>query len=200
MFEPFLDTKLPNISAILSIVLLPPDSVAAAGFSVELIGSGIALEEPIGPPVFCVIILGPFNILSISPCRVSAIPSIPIQEHKYLTTRKITALNNIIITMTHSDYECDDKIKSIRVLHEQYHGYVYDIETEAGVFHGGIGNMILKNTDSIFCKFPLKDVNGNKVYGKDSLQYAIEVGKHVEKNIVSIMPKPQKLSESKKTG
>jgi len=105
--------------------------------------------------------------------------------------------NNIIITMTHSDYECDDKIKSIRVLHEQYHGYVYDIETEAGVFHGGIGNMILKNTDSIFCKFPLKDVNGNKVYGKDSLQYAIEVGKHVEKNIVSIMPKPQKLNYEK---
>ena len=105
--------------------------------------------------------------------------------------------NNIIITMTHSDYECDDKIQNISVLHEQYHGYVYDIETEAGVFHGGVGNMILKNTDSIFCRFPLKDANGNKVYGKDSLQYAIEVGKHVEKNIVSIMPRPQKLNYEK---
>lgn len=91
----------------------------------------------------------------------------------------------------------NDDIISIEVLHEKYHGYVYDIETERGVFHGGIGNLILKNTDSIFCKFPLTDKKGNAAYGKDSLPYAIEIGKHVEKNIVSIMPKPQKLNYEK---
>jgi DNA polymerase elongation subunit (family B) len=57
--------------------------------------------------------------------------------------------------------------------------------------------VIYGDTDSIFCKFPLKDSCGNAVYGKDSLEYAIEVGKDVEKNIASIMPKPQKLNYEK---
>lgn len=90
-----------------------------------------------------------------------------------------------------------NSIKKIEVLHEAYDGYVYDIETEQGVFHAGIGNLILKNTDSIFCKFPLKDDEGNLVYGKDSLQYAIDIGKEVEKKIVKIMPSPQKLNYEK---
>lgn len=88
-------------------------------------------------------------------------------------------------------------IKDIYVLHEKYDGYVYDIETEEGVFHGGVGNIILKNTDSIFCKFPLKNEKGERMQGKESLKYAIEIGKHVEKNIVSIMPNPQKLNYEK---
>jgi DNA polymerase elongation subunit (family B) len=57
--------------------------------------------------------------------------------------------------------------------------------------------VIYGDTDSIFCKFPLKDENGNPVYGKESLKYAIEVGKDVEKSIVSIMPSPQKLNYEK---
>ena len=57
--------------------------------------------------------------------------------------------------------------------------------------------VIYGDTDSIFCKFPLKDENGYPVTGKDSLKYAIEIGKHVEKNIVSIMPSPQKLNYEK---
>ena len=48
--------------------------------------------------------------------------------------------------------------------------------THAGVLHGGVGNMILKNTDSIFCKFPLKNEKGEKMQGKESLKYAIEIG------------------------
>lgn len=90
-----------------------------------------------------------------------------------------------------------DAIKKIDVLYENYTGYVYDIETEVGVFHSGIGNIILKNTDSIFCKFPLKDDDGNDVYGKEALPFAIKAGKSVEKNIVGIMPKPQKLNYEK---
>jgi DNA polymerase delta subunit 1 len=57
--------------------------------------------------------------------------------------------------------------------------------------------VIYGDTDSIFCKFPLKDGEGNAVYGKDSLKYAIEIGQHVETNIVQIMPKPQKLNYEK---
>jgi DNA polymerase elongation subunit (family B) len=89
------------------------------------------------------------------------------------------------------------QISDIQVLQESYYGYVYDIETEEGVFHGGMGNLILKNTDSIFCKFPLKDGEGHAVQGKNALQYAIEIGKHVEKNIVPELPAPQKLNYEK---
>ena len=88
-------------------------------------------------------------------------------------------------------------IQKIEVLHHYYNGYVYDIETEFGVFHGGIGNLILKNTDSIFCKFPLKDTEGELIFGKNSLPVAIKIGKDVEKNIASIMPYPQKLNYEK---
>jgi len=88
-------------------------------------------------------------------------------------------------------------IKKIEVLYEKYDGYVYDIETEEGVFHAGVGNMILKNTDSIFCKFPIKDNQGNKIYGKEALQPSIDIGKEVESTIYKILPKPQKLNYEK---
>jgi|688.fasta_scaffold58081_2 DNA polymerase elongation subunit (family B) len=96
-----------------------------------------------------------------------------------------------------NDYNYITDIKKIEVLHDNYYGYVYDIETEFGVFHGGIGNLILKNTDSIFCKFPLKDTEGELIFGKNSLPVAIKIGKDVEKNIASIMPYPQKLNYEK---
>ena len=43
----------------------------------------------------------------------------------------------------------------------------------------------------------MKNENGVPVEGKDSLKYAIEIGKHVETNIRSIMPSPQKLNYEK---
>ena len=58
-------------------------------------------------------------------------------------------------------------------------------------------DVIYGDTDSIFCKFPLKDSNGNSVYGKEALPYAIKIGQDVEKNIASIMPYPQKLNYEK---
>lgn len=57
--------------------------------------------------------------------------------------------------------------------------------------------VIYGDTDSIFCKFPLVDGDGNPVKGKESLKYAIEIGKKVEESIVSIMPSPQKLNYEK---
>ena len=88
--------------------------------------------------------------------------SIEIYDNKYYKLSIDNTINN--------------KIKKIDVLYEKYDGYVYDIETEEGVFHGGIGNIILKNTDSIFCKFRNKDEHNNDVYGKEALPYAIENG------------------------
>jgi DNA polymerase delta subunit 1 len=57
--------------------------------------------------------------------------------------------------------------------------------------------VIYGDTDSIFCKFPLKDSNSNPVYGKQALKYAIETGIKVEKEIAEIMPYPQKLNYEK---
>jgi DNA polymerase delta subunit 1 len=59
--------------------------------------------------------------------------------------------------------------------------------------------VIYGDTDSIFCKFPLTDREGNAVYGKDALQFAIDIGKDVEKhiNVPDIMPHPQKLNYEK---
>ena len=59
--------------------------------------------------------------------------------------------------------------------------------------------VIYGDTDSIFCKFPLTDREGNEVYGKDALQYAIDIGKDVERhiNVPDIMPSPQKLNYEK---
>ena len=88
-------------------------------------------------------------------------------------------------------------IKTIDVLYENYNDYVYDIETETGNFHGGIGNIILKNTDSIFCKFHNKDEHNNEVYGKEALPYAIKHGEHVEGSIKPHLPYPQKLNYEK---
>jgi len=48
-------------------------------------------------------------------------------------------------------------ITSIYPLHDEYHGYVYDLETEAGVFQAGIGSLIVKNTDSILCKLKVPE-------------------------------------------
>lgn len=49
-------------------------------------------------------------------------------------------------------------IKKIELLFEHYGGYVYDLETEAGVFHAGVGNLIVKNTDSVFAIFPNEEL------------------------------------------
>ena len=57
--------------------------------------------------------------------------------------------------------------------------------------------VIYGDTDSIFCKFTLTDSNSNPVYGKQALEYAIKIGKNVEKNIAKIMPFPQKLNYEK---
>ena len=107
--------------------------------------------------------------------------------------------SNKKIKLTFTKYEIlDDKIiKDIILLHENYSDYIYDIETEEGVFHGGIGNIILKNTDSIFCKFSIKDVNGYEIQGKEALPYAINIGKEIEKKIAKILPAPQKLNYEK---
>ena len=57
------------------------------------------------------------------------------------------------LTLTNSNQRrvCN-QIKKIKVS-DVYDDCVYDIETECGRFQAGVGNIIVKNTDSIFIKF-----------------------------------------------
>jgi DNA polymerase elongation subunit (family B) len=69
-----------------------------------------------------------------------------------------------------------NKIKLIKRVDNQY-DYVYDLETEVGHFHAGVGQMIVKNTDSIFFNLHLKDViTGESIMSKEGLKKAIEIG------------------------
>lgn len=42
----------------------------------------------------------------------------------------------------------DNDVRKIRKIHEKYNDYVYDLETEDGTFGAGVGELIVKNTDS----------------------------------------------------
>ena len=58
-------------------------------------------------------------------------------------------------------------------------------------------NVIYGDTDSIFCKFKIRDENGNEIKGKEALPYAIKIGQEVEGKIKKHLPYPQKLNYEK---
>jgi DNA polymerase elongation subunit (family B) len=81
---------------------------------------------------------------------------------------------------------------------QNYNGFVYDIETDEGVFQAGVGSLIVKNTDSIFCKFPvINKETGERVYGREALPLCIEAGQKASKEIKAILPPPQCLEYEK---
>ena len=61
--------------------------------------------------------------------------------------------------------------------------YVYDIETEDGSFHAGVGSLIIKNTDSIYCHFPKYTTTVN----------AWTQAKNIEEEFIKLFPPPMKL-------
>jgi DNA polymerase elongation subunit (family B) len=104
---------------------------------------------------------------------------------------------NIICTKKNNRNIINNAIKKIEKLYDSYNDYVYDLETEEGNFQAGIGNIIVKNTDSIFCKFPHYSDTGKRVYGKEALEIAIIKGQEIEKSIKKIMPLYQNLAYEK---
>ena len=65
--------------------------------------------------------------------------------------------------------------------------FVYDIETESGRFLGGVGRIILKNTDSCYINFP--------EYGEISKSKDLDLFcRQVEDEVSSLFPKPMKLA------
>ena len=90
------------------------------------------------------------------------------------------------------------EIKSIN--NEQY---VYDLETENGNFQAGIGEIIVKNTDSVFINFAeyiknkYKDEYPNGIPEKKMLELTIEVGQEAGAYVTSKLKKPQDLEYEK---
>ena len=87
---------------------------------------------------------------------------------------------------------------TIVLLHNQYNNYVYDIETECGSFHAGIGSLIIKNTDSIFTTMNLSNkITNTKVNDKSYLEYGIKLGQLVSIFIKKVVPYPHNLEYEK---
>jgi DNA polymerase elongation subunit (family B) len=69
--------------------------------------------------------------------------------------------------------------------------YVYDIETDNGRFLGGIGKMILKNTDSCYVNFP-------QFKSEKEAKECYEFCRNVEEEMLTLFPKPMKLAYEEK--
>ena len=80
------------------------------------------------------------------------------------------------------------------------HEFVYDIETESGNFHAGIGQLIVKNTDSIFVNFSdeiKRRYPDREFTEKDLLIESIKIGQEAAANINKHMKAPQNIEYEK---
>ena len=69
--------------------------------------------------------------------------------------------------------------------------FVYDLTTENHHFAGGIGNMIVHNTDSVFFKFNLTDKEtGEKIIGEKALELSIEIAQDACHNVSKVLKQP----------
>jgi DNA polymerase delta subunit 1 len=97
------------------------------------------------------------------------------------------------LTWTNSSFRKDPMtVKKIQVLHESWDGYVYDLETEAGTFQAGIGQMIVKNTDSVMVEF---DVQGRK--GQEAIDYSWQLGERAAEECTKLFRAPNDLELEK---
>jgi DNA polymerase elongation subunit (family B) len=100
------------------------------------------------------------------------------------------------ITLTNKSQRKDPY--AIKKMYEiPYEGYVYDLTTENHHFAAGVGELIVHNTDSIFCRFNVIDENGRKLKGLEGLSKAIEKGQKASIAINKILPPPQNLEYEK---
>jgi DNA polymerase delta subunit 1 len=83
-------------------------------------------------------------------------------------------------------------VKKINILHESWDGYVYDLETCAGTFQAGIGQMIVKNTDSVMVEF---DVQGRK--GQEAIEYSWAQGSLAADQCTKLFKAPNDLELEK---
>lgn len=91
--------------------------------------------------------------------------------------------------------KASDVIKKIEVMHNAYEGHVYDLETEAGTFHGGVGRLIVKNTDSVFLYFETRYPEdhpkaGQKMTGIDAIHESMRLCIKAGEEVSNLLPRP----------
>jgi DNA polymerase elongation subunit (family B) len=70
----------------------------------------------------------------------------------------------------------------IKKMHEiPYSGFVYDLTTSSHHFQAGVGQMIVHNTDSIFIKFPTKDLQESMDIAKEAAAAITASGRKAHK-------------------
>jgi DNA polymerase elongation subunit (family B) len=75
--------------------------------------------------------------------------------------------------------------------------YVYDIETSCGKFHGGVGALKLKNTDSLFAEFKFKRTDGSLIKGKEAIPLSRALGMKFSKEFKKTIKPPHDLEWEK---
>jgi hypothetical protein len=109
-----------------------------------------------------------------------------------LNTRK-DKTNVFRLTFTKSSFRKNPvAVKKLGVLHESWDGYVYDLETEAGTFQAGVGQMVVKNTDSVMVEF---DVQGRK--GQEAIDYSWVQGELAAEQCTKLFKAPNDLELEK---
>jgi len=81
----------------------------------------------------------------------------------------------------------ENRLLRIELLREAQEEVVYDVETTVGNFHAGLGDLIIKNTDSIFVKFHIPDVSDPE----EKLKKSIALCKKAVTLINLNAPRPQ---------
>lgn len=70
--------------------------------------------------------------------------------------------------------------------------YVYDLETEVGHFHAGVGSLIVKNTDSVFFSPKIHHIESKVIRtDRDVLPICIEIGMLAGSTICKVLPEPE---------
>jgi DNA polymerase elongation subunit (family B) len=119
--------------------------------------------------------------------------SIKIHDEKY-NVYHLTSYDN-----ENKNYICDNKILNMTYLRNTNNNeYVYDLETEEGIFNAGIGEIIVKNTDSIFFTMKIHDIETKKIMiDKEALRLSIEFGILAGESICKLLPIFQELAYEK---
>jgi DNA polymerase elongation subunit (family B) len=118
-------------------------------------------------------------------------------ETEYDVEKYMSMINNIYDIKLNGNSE----VKYVDFLYKTSEDeYVYDIETEHGNFHGGVGQLIVKNTDSIFVNFSdeIRRIYPDRTFTeKELLEESIKIGEKAAANINSHMKAPQNIEYEK---
>jgi DNA polymerase elongation subunit (family B) len=88
-------------------------------------------------------------------------------------------------------------LKKMVYLRNSEEEYVYDLETEHGIFACGVGKIEILNTDSVFMSFNLEDLSGEKIIGKKALEITIDLAIEAGKLASKFLKEPHDLEYEK---